>query len=164
MKRTLENCSIIKKMRILPYKEDIKMYKHPIMRFEGLGQARDLLNEWKDRLYLTDWTIDVAIDVVPDGVPPAMLADIMIIYETKTARVSFFKMSNERINAEIVKYCAEKIMVHELGHLIFDVTKPANDIYSYEYELAQHQKTEFMARSLIMAKYGLDKDWFDNIN
>jgi hypothetical protein len=48
-------------------------------------------------------------------------------------------------------------MVHELLHIIFDMPKEKNNgsIEEYAFNLLQHQRLEFMARSLIMAKYGV---------
>jgi len=131
----------------------------PIMQFETDEQMQECLKEWQERLYLQDWAIKYEVKELDDA-----LAEISTIHSLKVATISFHPITEESKKKELLKYCAEKIMVHELNHIIFDVAKFNDGGYAdVEFELLQHQKTELMARSLLMAKYGMSADWFKNI-
>ena len=135
------------------------MPKEPIIEFENIDQANECLKEWQSRLYLSDWIINIGFEELNNRG-----AEIDIEHTQKSAYVAFHHPITEEIKKrERVKYCAEKILVHELLHIIFDAPKPERfSIEQCEYEILQHQKTEFMARSLIMAKYGIDFSWWKN--
>ena len=134
--------------------------KEPISVFDNTEQADECLKEWQSRLYLSDWIINIGFEKLDNRG-----AEIDIEHTQKSAYIAFHHpVTEEQKKRERVKYCAEKILVHELLHIIFDVPKPEGfGVEQCEYEILQHQKTEFMARSLIMAKYDLPHDWFRNI-
>ena len=133
--------------------------KEPIIEFKNIEQAQSCLSEWQSRLFLTDWIINIGFEELNNRG-----AEINTEHTQKSAYIAFHQPVTEELKKrERVKYCAEKILVHELLHIIFDAPKPERfGIEQCEYEILQHQKTEFMARSLMMAKYGMTADWFKN--
>ena len=101
--------------------------------------------------------IDISIDAPNDG-----WASINTNFSMKAAIIKIDSRKNYDTADELLAYCAEKFLVHELLHLLIVVgdSNKLNTIEEIEYDCLQHQKTEFMARSLIMAKYGVDKGFF----
>jgi len=132
----------------------------PIIEFKDEKHAYECLEEWQRRLYLSDWIIRVSFEKIDKD----RAAEIYTEHSQKSAKIRFNILTPERKESEPVRYCAEKIMVHELLHILFDIVRyDQSSLAENELELAQHIKTEFMARSLIMVKYDLDPDWFKNI-
>ena len=91
------------------------------------------------------------------------------LYSQKVAIIRISPITKEQIEEAkfTTKYCVELLVVHELLHLIIDVgvdisMKPSASIEDIEFDCIQHQKVEQLAKSLIMAKYGLDFSWFKN--
>jgi len=137
---------------------DPKDAHQPIMQFHDAEQAQNCLAEWKNLLYLNDWIITVKLDQKIDD---NQLAVIGYEYSLMAAVIKFADIRKlHDMHDEILKYCAEKILVHELLHIMFDISYHADQTEGREFDAYQHQKTELMARSLIMAKYGLESSWF----
>ena len=135
----------------------------PIMEFKSLEEANACLKEWQERLYLNDWIIKIELN---SRHAPASdcLARIHTTHEMKMADIYFADASDEVKAEQLVKYCAEKILVHEMLHIVFDMCARENkSLEDAEFHMNQHIKTEFMARSLIMAKYNLDPSFFRNV-
>jgi len=131
----------------------------PIIEFENIEKAKECLQQWKCRLFLDDWIIRLKFGHVKGGVG-------LIEYEPviKTAIITLEQSSKEEQGNRCSKYSQECILVHELLHIVFDMPRMESiRLEDVEFHILQHQKTEFMARSLIMAKYGVEKDWFRNI-
>jgi len=127
------------------------------MVFENINQAKECLIEWQKRLYLDDWLIKIEFGDCDEDA----LAHINTNHDMKTAKITFSKNVEKWQREEtFYKYFAEKILVHELLHIIFDMPYFKETVECSDFKLQQHQKVEFMARSLIMTKYNLNKSWF----
>ncbi len=70
--------------------------------------------------------------------------------------------SAEEDSRLIIKACHERVLVHELLHLTYNLTEPVDTIESIFYHEHEHELLEKMAKTLIMTKYDLDFDWFKN--
>ena len=128
----------------------------PIMKFKNLEQAKECLKEWQHRLFLDDWIIKVnLVDCVDDE--PNCMGQVDYNREYLYANIRIKKELNEDT---IENLCHEKILVHELMHLIIPQTETYDDIPNLYWNNNQHQIMERMTRSLIMAKYNLDIDFF----
>jgi hypothetical protein len=130
----------------------------PITKFENLQQRIDSLNEWKMQLGLHDWTIKVKM-VEPhefelddcDGE-----CEYTKINKSATIRILKPQYYGDRIQ----KYCAERILVHELLHCKFALL----DTNSDGFNTLIHQMQEDIAKAFLCAKYNINRDWFDNIH
>lgn len=134
------------------------MKKEPIQEFESIDQANEYLREWQHRLLLDDWIIKInLVDCIDDE-------------EICVGKVDYnreYLYANIRIKKKLIKDaidtpCHEKVLVHELMHLVIPQTENYEDIQNLYWNVSQHQIMERMARSLIMAKYDLNYDWFRN--
>ena len=131
----------------------------PILEFENIEQARVCLEEWKTRLFLDDWIIQLKLEEVNEN----LCANVSATQTLKTAIITVYKKGDNYDNESPMKYCAEKLVVHELCHIALQM--PSADVSSVEqwiYDSTMHQRVEQMAKSLIMAKYGMGFDWFKN--
>lgn len=138
----------------------------PIIEFKDEVQAYECLKEWQSRLFLDDWIIKIDIDVDFSN-KEFKQACIEKNHVHKTALISFEKLGSRDCYVgectKLQKWCSEKTLVHELLHILFDFDKIGTSIETNEFNDSQHQKLEFMARSLIMAKYNIPHKWFMNI-
>ena len=132
----------------------------PIMEFESTEQAQECLKEWQGRLFLNDWIIKVMFEDLNDT---DRFGEVEIASAIKCAVIRISPKS-EYNSSTLVKYCAEKTIVHELCHIVLDYVdfQGNKPIEAVVFEEIQHQKVEQMAKSLIMAKYDLPFDWFKN--
>ena len=122
-----------------------------------------LLNEWKERLFLNDWTIKVLlVDELKDEDGEELLGLNTSGLVNKDACIRLTK-PNEELRKCITKFCIELNLVHELLHCKMNLFKPPkNDITGIYYDTFEHSLLEQMAKSLIMAKYNIPFKWFNN--
>jgi hypothetical protein len=87
----------------------------PIDIFVNKMQAYECLEWWQHKLFLDDWTICLNIDCMPSD----MLSDNVdgenefeMIDKACVIRILDPKLYGKRI----IKFCAERILVHELLH------------------------------------------------
>jgi hypothetical protein len=129
----------------------------PLEKFEAQEQLDTYLKEWQERLFLTDWVIKVHINCAPQEMTIADVVGSNIwqeINKSSVIRILIPIYYGDRI----LKYCAEKTLVHELLHIKFCLFgESGNDLQ----DRIQHQNVEEMAKSLIMAKYNITLDWFN---
>ena len=117
-----------------------------------------LLEEWQERLGLTDWAIVLRYNCKLED-----LEDEERCGETKwsnTIKSATIKIisKEEYGDDRILKFDFEKILVHELLHLKFGIIDIFNG--SYESKVAdeiRHQLIDDLARALVMAKRGETK-------
>lgn len=129
-----------------------------IKKFESIGQARKLLEEWKIRLGLHDWTIKVNLSEPHEFKLQDCDGECEYTMVIKSARIQILKP--EYYGDRILKYCAERILVHELLHCKFAHLDTDNEGYNREIHIA----IEDIARALVCAKYDIPLDWFNNIS
>ena len=138
------------------------MSKKPIMEFENIEQAYECLAEWQTRLFLNDWLIKICLcdeEVHFEGEKQAGIIDFK--QSIKTARIDL-SPHNEENNSGVLKFCHEKVLVHELMHLKINFACVPSTCEEAYFASAEHALIEQMAKSLVMAKYGLDFSWFKN--
>lgn len=131
----------------------------PIMEFKTLEDAKKSLAEWKERLGLHDWTIMVCLCEPHEFITEDSDGECVYTLTLSCAKIRILKP--EYYGDRILKYCAERILVHELLHCAWACLElDDND----GLDKIQHLIMEKMARALICAKYDLPINWFDNIN
>lgn len=128
----------------------------PIIKFENEEQAEKCLREWQHRLFLDHWIINIELVDDIDG-QENVLGQTDYVTVSFDANIRIKKISDDEISN---KKCQEKILVHELMHLIILQTDNYETIEALHWNISQHQIMEQMARSLVMAKYDLDIDFF----
>jgi hypothetical protein len=131
--------------------------KTPIMEFKTIEEAKECLNEWKDRLCLHGWTIKIKLSEPHEFKNENCDGECEYTLTVASALIRILKP--EYYGDRLLKYCAERILVHELlncawGHL---------DTGDKGFNRLQHSIMEQTARALICAKYDLPINWFDNI-
>ena len=134
------------------------MSKEPIKEFKTLEAALMSLSEWQHRLYLDDWIVKL---LIVDGTEIQGLSGRTEIEHTNRCAVIKLAKITEDNQTRIAKVYQEHILVHELLHLKYNFIEGG----AYEMrmlDIIEHAMLEQMARSLIMAKYSLDPEWFKN--
>ena len=128
--------------------------------FKSKKELNDCLKWWQEKLFLTDWIIRAKIvspdefnsgtDIVGENTyDPTIKCSIIRIIDPK-----YYDYNN------VMKYCAEKTLVHELLHCKYNW---CNSDHTYEaryVDIIEHSLLEQMAKTLIMAKYDLPFDYF----
>jgi hypothetical protein len=135
--------------------------REPIVEFKSIEAARAALKEWQHRLYLDDWII--SLQLVDGTEIPGNRGLTDICFTHKSAVIKIAKL-NEDIRSRIVRQCQETTLVHELLHCKYDTNFYDNTHEGRYMEAYEHAHLEQMARSLIMAKYGVGPEWFDNVD
>jgi hypothetical protein len=130
----------------------------PIEKFKNTQQLIESLNEWKQRLGLFDWTIKVNISEPHDFELENCDGECEYAGNIKSATIRILKP--KYYGDRIQKYCAERILVHELLHCKFAMLRTENEGFN----TLLHQTQEDIAKAFICAKYGIPSDWFDNIH
>ena len=136
----------------------------PIMEFESDQQLQETLEYWKKILFLQDWTIKGRLVDRPlfdcNEVECVGTNDFQVAGRCSMIRIV---KPDDDIRSRIVKYCAELTLVHELLHCKYNWTLKSTDSIEYAYyDTLEHGLIEQMAKSLIMAKYSLPFEWFNN--
>jgi len=134
----------------------------PCIEFKDQHEANLYLKEWQKRLFLDDWIIKVKV-VKPNDMPKDdESGHISFVHHLKAAVIDIAKSRDDKDDL-VIKCCHEQTLVHELLHCKYNLIEPCEDNYSGMYlDLSQHQLLEEMAKSLIMAKYGVGFEWFRN--
>lgn len=130
--------------------------------FKSEEELYKYLKWWQKKLFLTDWIIKASICPPDDFITEDAMGEneFNIVNKCCTIRILDSKYYGKRI----MKYCAEKVLVHELFHCKYNWIAD-NDSYESKYvDIMEHGLLEQMAKSLIMAKYDLTLDYFKNID
>lgn len=129
----------------------------PIMEFKTDEELQAYLKEWQTRLFLDDWIIKA--EIVPlSELPSGTVAENAYEYTLKSSDIRLGKLNNDG-NKEY----HELSLVHELLHLKFIFTDGGENTLECSFMARyEHMMIEQMAKSLIMAKYNIDFDWFKN--
>lgn len=133
----------------------------PIIEFKSNAELRECLKYWQNILYLNDWVISASL--VDASELPDVQGDVTICRCHKSAVIRIVRLS-EDMKGRIVKTYHEVALLHELMHCKTAYLMDETDTYEGRtVECENHTLTEMMARSLIMAKYGLTPEWFNNV-
>ena len=130
----------------------------PIIEFESQVQLNECLQWWKERLFLSDWIITAhTVSECPEG---AGLNTSDYLHNCSVIKI----VKAEKYGVErLMRYCAEKILVHELLHCKYCWLEYSSTSYCAAYtEAKEHMLLEQMARTLITVKYDLPPGWFEN--
>lgn len=112
-----------------------------------------LLTEWTKRLGLTDWVINLALNVAPDDMSVEGAEGCTAYVEsTKTACIQI--LDPKYYHGRIVPYDYEEILVHELLHLKLCLLSDDNDAFRSRYV---HQILDDLARAFVSAKRSTQK-------
>lgn len=135
--------------------------KEPICIIKDKKELIELLKEWQHRLFLDDWIIKAAI-VDKEELDEDLAGHNSFIFTNKSAMIKLAKIEEED-NDRIAKCCMEYTLVHELLHCKMNLFSNLNSDYESAYlEAHEHQLLDEIAKSLIMAKYNIDLNWFKN--
>lgn len=134
----------------------------PIEEFENKERLAECLKWWKDKLFLGHWIIvaDV-VDIVKDcdGEEHDDFAGYNdFVYESMQSHIQI--ISKDSYKGFLEKYCAEKILVHELLHCKYNWLSNRDSYEGVYVVTVEHSLLEQMAKTLIMAKYDLDMGYF----
>ena len=138
--------------------------KQPVLNFESQEQLDKYLAWWQEKLGLSDWIIKASVISIKDFELDDSCGENLMVFENKSAVIhiaDYKEMQGE--DDLVVKYCQEKVLVHELLHCLYDFMKPPENSFEGKYlDVLEHQKLETMAKGLIMVKYDLPFSWFKN--
>ena len=135
----------------------------PIYQFKDYGQALDCLSMWRDYLNLNNWTIKLAINQKPDDMPPDCWGYTQLDMINMCAVIQIADPTC--ISSRILRFCAEKTLVHEMLHLLYSWAESTNHSYEGVYlDTLEHQKLNCMSGALMRARYNLPKDWLTTLN
>lgn len=134
------------------------MGEFPVIEFNSQAELDRCLEWWKEKLYLTDWCIVASIIPISEFDLSDSSGEASFVYEKKEAIIHLASKSDCKDSP--FRFCHEKILVHELLHLLYGFV-PYSDSYEGRYlELAEHARLEAMAKTLLMVKYRIPPDWF----
>lgn len=137
----------------------------PIEVFSSQGELEACLAWWQHRLYLDSWEINAkVVDVItdPDGNEVRDSVGLnQCAFAVSQAYIQILSVEGYRQSNPLCGHiCMEKTLVHELLHCIYNWID-GNESYEGIYLVGrEHQQLENMAKSLIMARYNLDYDYF----
>lgn len=130
--------------------------------FETKEELNECLKWWQEKLFLSDWVIEAKISEPCDFIQEKCCGEneFDLVNKCCIIRILDKKYYGERI----MKYCAEKILVHELLHCKYNWLGNGTTYEGNYVDVMEHGLLEQMAKSLIMAKYNLSFDYFAETN
>lgn len=129
----------------------------PIEEFTSKTMLNASLDEWKKALFLDDWIIK-AIVCEPNELDEGNCGENEFDMVNKSCVIRI--LDKKYYGKRIMKYCAEKILVHELLHCKYNWLCPPDTMEGKYMDTLDHSLLEQMAKSLIMVKYGLGLEYF----
>jgi hypothetical protein len=133
----------------------------PIKQFKSIRELKDCAKWWQKRLFLENWFIKYELVdkrlAKESGEPIDGYCQFSV--ENKEAKIVISNMPTEE---GIVEFSAELTLVHELLHIKREYLPRSyseEDVESFE-DILLHQSQEEMAKTLLLTKYGIEKDWF----
>ena len=132
----------------------------PVVEFESQTQLDEYLEKWKVILGLQDWMIKASV-VGKEYMPLEDSAGVNEYSIPMMQSIIYILDPKDYEDDTMDVYIAEKILVHELLHLVFTYVDRENDYESKLADLIEHQKIEKMAKSFMKARYHLtDNDFY----
>lgn len=129
----------------------------PICQFKDNKELDEIMKEWKNRLYLDNWIIET--ELVEKNTDYEGQNEF--IYEHMTSYIQINTIDRQKNT--LMTHCEEKILVHELLHLKYNWIEQDSKYEGVYVDEKEHQLLEQMAKTLIIVKYNLDKDWFSQV-
>lgn len=141
------------------------MSKQPIEVFKNEEQFLTCCKEWQERLFLRDWFIRFRLteEELRDDDGDLLYGYCTHLMNDNSASIIISnKAELPDIKDDIfLKPCAELTVIHELLHLQFEYAEAMSDSDSEALRSnLTHASLERMAKTLLMTKYDLDRDWF----
>lgn len=128
--------------------------------FNSKEELQECLKWWKEKLFLTDWIIKANICEPCDFINENCCGENEFDMTNKCCVIRI--LGQKYYGDRIMKYCAEKVLVHELLHCKYNWICNENSYEGKYVDVMEHGLLEQMAKSLVMAKYDLGLDYFDN--
>jgi len=128
--------------------------------FESQEELNQYMKWWQEKLFLTDWIIKARICEPCDFADGENMGENEFDMVNKCCIIRI--LDKKYYGNRIIKYCAEKVLIHELLHLKYNWLKNENSYEGKYVDVMEHGLLEQMAKSLIMAKYDLSLDYFEN--
>ena len=135
--------------------------KEPICIFKDQAELDACLKWWKKRLFLNDWIISAHVIPMSEFNMEDAVGENLYQSGSKCAVIHICTEESYPSDA-MLKQCQEKTLVHELLHCNYCCLNFPDSYEGKITEIFEHQRLEELARSLIMIKYGVDADWFEN--
>lgn len=133
----------------------MKTKKEPIVVFKDEKEAVECMEEWKKILFLDDWFIKITLDDCGNLDQEFKLGDNTFNANSKASHIT---INHKNYQDEFITKCPNELtLVHELLHC-----KQYWLDRGEELNMLEEQRIEEMAKSLIMLKYGLTREWFKN--
>lgn len=113
------------------------------------------------KLFLDSWIIKAKVSSKSEFIDKESMGETELDIVNQCSLIKILSPSDFPEGC-IMKYCAEKILVHELLHCKYNWVGYHNEP-SYEefyFKTKDHALLEEMAKSLIMVKCGVDLDYF----
>lgn len=130
------------------------------MVFKTEAELYECMRYWKRVLMLHDWTVQCRLvpELYCDGEECWGLSTSDTVGRNALIQI---RQINPSDADKITKYCAEYTLIHELLHLVYPIFEKETYEAHY-YGVMEHRKLDKLAQSLLMAKYDLTFDWFEN--
>lgn len=128
--------------------------------FKSKEELNECLKWWKEKLFLTDWIIKARIAEPCDFIKEECCGENEFDMVNKCCVILI--LDQKYYGNRIMKYCAEKVLVHELLHCKYNWLTNDGSYEGKYVDVMEHGLLEQMAKSLVMAKYNLNLDYFDN--
>ena len=140
------------------------MSKKPIETFKSDEQFQSCCRDWQHKLFLDDWFIKFELTEDEISYEEELLLDGIceFNFNNKEAKIKVFNGKYKDVD-NVVKQICELTIIHELLHIKLEYIRDIDILGSENDTLGKyikHQATESMAKSLLMAKYNLDYDYF----
>lgn len=141
--------------------DDDNNVKEPKCNYYVDSTLQDSLEWWKKVLHLQNWCIKAVLT------DEKLEVDGRAVHGRNTTEYlkceSFIEISTVEYAGEYTKHCEELTLVHELLHCAMPLFCNDDDSVTMRdawVELLEHQRIDMLAKSLIMAKYGVGIEWF----
>ena len=141
--------------------DDDNNVKEPKCNYYVDSTLQDSLEWWKKVLHLQNWCIKAVLT------DEKLEVDGRAVHGRNSTEYlkceSFIEISTVEYAGEYTKHCEELTLVHELLHCAMPLSCNDDDSATMRdawVELLEHQRIDMLAKSLIMAKYGVGIEWF----
>ena len=141
--------------------DDDNNVKEPKCNYYVDSTLQDSLEWWKKVLHLQNWCIKAVLT------DEKLEVDGRAVHGRNTTEYlkceSFIEISTVEYAGEYTKHCEELTLVYELLHCAMPLFCNDDDSATMRdawVELLEHQRIDMLAKSLIMAKYGVGIEWF----
>lgn len=135
--------------------------QEPIIKFNSEAEATECMRWWQHQLYLDDWILRLRIIPFSESPLDGQYMGHNIADHVNNGAMIYLARHDDLDPDVIMTLCDEKVLVHELLHLSYPSLVDATNYTSAFMDMEQHRQLEKMAKSLVLTKYGLPREWFD---